>query len=129
MLASEDSSDPVLLAWLLELSDSLITFRARYVSEPEWPAVVELLLFDGRNPRSILFQVAKIVKHVSALPGAESLDGVPEMRALEALCRSRQSSVEALIALCQPAALGLSDALTLRYFSHAYELQYATTGR
>jgi len=129
MLAPEELSDPAPLSWLLELTDSLITFRARYVSAPEWPAVVDLLLFDGRNPRSIQFQLAKIVKHVSALPGAASLDGVPEIRALDAACHARQSPVDALLARCPPAALGLSDGLTLRYFSHAYEIQYATTGR
>ena len=129
VLAPDEWSDPALLAWLLELSDSLITFRARYVSEPEWPAVVELLLFDARNPRSILFQLAKIVKHVPALPGALSLDVVPEIRALEDACRSRQWPVEMLLAACRPAAFRLSDALTLRYFSHAYELQFATSGR
>jgi uncharacterized circularly permuted ATP-grasp superfamily protein/uncharacterized alpha-E superfamily protein len=129
MLAPEESSDPALLVWLLELTDSLITFRARYVSAPEWPAVVDLLLFDARNPRSILFQLAKIVKHVSALPGAASLDAVPEVRALESACRGRAAGVETLLAECQPAALRLSDALTLRYFSHAYGFQYATTGR
>jgi uncharacterized circularly permuted ATP-grasp superfamily protein/uncharacterized alpha-E superfamily protein len=129
MLAPDESSDPSLLAWLLELTDSLITFRARYVSAPEWPAVVDLLLFDPRNPRSILFQIAKIVKHVSALPGVASLDGLPAVQALESACRGRHADVETLLAECQPAALRLSDALTLRYFNHAYEFQYATTGR
>ena len=93
--------------------------------------MVDLLLFDERNPRSILFQVAKIVKHVSALPGAASLDGVPEMRALEAGRAGRPAVVGRR--RCSPGASlrrsRLSDALTLRYFSHAYELQYATTGR
>jgi uncharacterized circularly permuted ATP-grasp superfamily protein/uncharacterized alpha-E superfamily protein len=129
MLAPEELSDPALLAWLLELTDSLITFRARYVSAPEWPAVVDLLVFEARNPRSILFQLAKIVKHVSALPGVASLDALPEVRALESACRGHQAGVEALLAPCQRAALELSDALTLRYFNHAYEFQFATAGR
>jgi uncharacterized alpha-E superfamily protein len=129
MLAPGESSDSALLAWLLELTDSLITFRTRYVSAPEWPAVVDLLLFDARNPRSILFQLAKIMKHVSALPGVASLDALPAVRALESACRDHQAGVETLLAQCQPAALRLSDGLTLRYFNHAYEFQYATTGR
>ena len=111
-----------------ELTDSLITFRAVRQRALN-PAVVDLLLFDPRNPRSILFQIAKIVKHVSALPGVASLDGLPEVRALESACRGRHADVETLLAECQPAALRLSDALTLRYFNHAYEFQYATTGR
>ena len=127
--AQEESVDPALLAWLLELSDSLVTFRARYVSEPEWPAVVELLLFDGRNPRSVLFQIAKIAKHVPALPDAGSLDIVADIRALEAGCRSMQMSFEEVLDRCRSVAFGLSDALTLKYLSHSYDLPFAITGR
>jgi uncharacterized circularly permuted ATP-grasp superfamily protein/uncharacterized alpha-E superfamily protein len=125
----EDSMDPTLLGWLLELSDSLVTFRARYISEPEWPAVVELLLFDARNPRSVLFQLGKLAKHVPALPDASSIDVVAEVRALEAGCRSMQMPFEEAIERCQRVAIDLSDALTLKYFSHAYELLFSTTGR
>ncbi len=127
--AQEESADPALLAWLLELSDSLVTFRARYVSEPEWPAVVELLLFDGRNPRSVLFQITKIAKHVPALPDAGSLDIVADIRALEAGCRSMQMSFEEVLERCRGVAVGLSDALTLKYLSHSYDLPFAITGR
>jgi uncharacterized alpha-E superfamily protein len=127
--APEDSTDPTLLGWLLELSDSLVTFRTRYISEPEWPAVVELLLFDARSPRSVLFQLGKLAKHVPALPDASSIDVVAEVRALEAGCRSMQMPFEEAIERCQRVAIDLSDALTLKYFSHAYELLFSTTGR
>ena len=127
--AKEESVDPALLAWLLELSDSLVTFRARYVSEPEWPTVVELLLFDGRNPRSVMFQIAKIAKHAPALPDAGSLDIVADIRALEAGCRSMQMSFEEVLDRCRSVAFGLSDALTLKYLSHSYDLPFAVTGR
>ena len=45
------------LDWLLELSDSIITYRARYRAQPEWLPVLDLLLRDETNPRSIMFQV------------------------------------------------------------------------
>jgi uncharacterized circularly permuted ATP-grasp superfamily protein/uncharacterized alpha-E superfamily protein len=126
---SDEAGDPALLGWLLELSDSLVTFRARYISEPEWPDVVELLLFDGKNPRSVLFQLGKLAKHVPSLPDATSIDAVAEVGALEAGCRSTQMSFEDMLERCRRVALDLSDALTLKYFSHAYELLFSTTGR
>ena len=43
------------LEWLLELSDSIITYRARYRAQPEWLPVLDLLLLDETNPRSIVF--------------------------------------------------------------------------
>ena len=57
-----------MLEWLLELSDSLITYRVRHMRQPEWQAVVDLMLFDERNPRSATFQLAKLAKHVRLLP-------------------------------------------------------------
>ena len=41
-----------LLEWLLELSDSLLTYRVRHMQQPEWESVVDLMLVDERNPRS-----------------------------------------------------------------------------
>ncbi len=49
------------LDWLLELSDSIITYRARYRAQPEWLPVLDLLLRDETNPRSILFQIHGIL--------------------------------------------------------------------
>ena len=138
LLEPHECASPALLTWLLELSDSLLTFRARYARQPEWPAVVELLVFDARNPRSVLFQLAKVAKHVPALPGATALDAMADFDALERMCRSddrRQGelfghvSVDEVLARSRRASLRLSDALTLRYFSHAYELSHATAGR
>ncbi len=48
------------LDWLLELSDSIITYRVRYRAQPEWLPVLDLLLCDETNPRSILFQIIGI---------------------------------------------------------------------
>ena len=45
------------LSWLLQLSDSIITYRARYTAPPQWLPVLDLLVRDEANPRSIAFQV------------------------------------------------------------------------
>ncbi|WP_159627508.1 circularly permuted type 2 ATP-grasp protein [Massilia puerhi] len=49
------------LDWLLELSDSSITYRTRYRAQPEWLPVLDLLLLDETNPRSIVFQLNGIL--------------------------------------------------------------------
>ncbi len=136
-VAQEESADPALLEWLLDLSDSLVTFRARYVRQPEWSAVVELLLFDAHNPRSLMFQLAKLGKHVRLLPGAADMDVVTEISRLEHVCRSfdpgqadlfdERAPMDDLLGDCQALAGRVSDALTSRYFSHAYELPHLTT--
>jgi len=86
----------------------------------------------------VLFQLAKIAKHVPALPGATALDAMADIDALERMCRADNRlqgdlfghvSVDEMLRSCLRAGLGLSDGLTLRYFSHAYELPHATAGR
>ena len=55
------------LDWLLELSDSIVTYRARYRAQPEWLPVLDLLLLDESNPRSILFQLNGIVQSLKKI--------------------------------------------------------------
>jgi uncharacterized alpha-E superfamily protein len=131
------TEEPAVLDWVLELSDSLITYRTRYRRLPDWPAVMALLLLDVRNPRAILFQVGKLAKHTRLLPG----DALAELvHALETVERthgdsdadgapdlpvSREAAGELLVT-CQQLAQRVSDALTLQYFSHVADAQHAT---
>ena len=55
------------LDWLLELSDSIIPYRARYRAQPEWLPVLDLLLLDATNPRSILFQLNGILNALNKI--------------------------------------------------------------
>ena len=63
---------------LLEVADSLLTYRARYLSQLQVAPVVDLLLTDDSNPRSVVFQATELVRHVSQLP---RLDDVVRNRA------------------------------------------------
>ncbi len=77
IVATGCDDDPAVLEWLLDLSDSLITYRARHMRQPEWLAVVDLLLFDEHQPALGEFQLAKLAKHVQLLP-AGTPDGLVE---------------------------------------------------
>ena len=67
----------------VELGDSAIAHRRRYVMEPSRVSVLELLVFDRRNPRSVLYQLEEIRREAEALPGAEDRGMLsPPLRAL-----------------------------------------------
>jgi uncharacterized alpha-E superfamily protein len=55
------------LDWLLELSDCIITYRARYRAQPEWLPVLDLLLLDESHTRSVLFQLEGILKSMTKI--------------------------------------------------------------
>ena len=72
-----------LLEALLESSDSVMTYRARYRQSVELAPVLDLLLTDESNPRSLAFCLYTLERHVGKLPrNAEASDNVdaPEQR-------------------------------------------------
>ena len=86
------------LAFLLETSDSFMTYRARYRFAPTFPLVLDLLLVDETNPRGIAFQLVELHEHISNLPKA-SQDAVrtPDQRlALELLTQIRLADIDAM---------------------------------
>jgi uncharacterized alpha-E superfamily protein len=60
--------EDLLLESLLEAFDSVIVFRRRSGSVVHAAAAVDLLIYDTRNPRSVLFQLERLVEHVAGLP-------------------------------------------------------------
>jgi uncharacterized alpha-E superfamily protein len=56
------------LELLLELADSVMTYRGRYQAAPQLPAVLDLLLCDETNPRSAVFQILTLSDHMASLP-------------------------------------------------------------
>ena len=120
------------LEWLLDIGDSTITYRTRYLASPRLGETLDLLVFDQSNPRALAFQWQMIQYSLVRL--AASLGGVPEDTLDEAVAlveelqlaavdatsaraeRARQSLAGQLDALAA-AAGRLSDRLSLRYFS------------
>jgi uncharacterized alpha-E superfamily protein len=78
-LRSGDDLDE-LLEPVLEIADSVMTHRRRYFSDLRPHTVLELLLADDGNPRSLAFQFARLVKHSTKLPNASNPAGVLQLR-------------------------------------------------
>jgi uncharacterized circularly permuted ATP-grasp superfamily protein/uncharacterized alpha-E superfamily protein len=118
------------LTWLLRLTDSTITYRARYSTRPQWLPVLDLLVRDEANPRAIAFQVHGLRDYVRKLTdlfgtiGEESFDGAAA--ALAALdpgpdLRHGSERLGQLLDECYGAAFRLGEQLGLRFFSHVGE--------
>ncbi|SHM63081.1 circularly permuted type 2 ATP-grasp protein [Rhizobacter sp. OV335] len=115
------------LDWLLELTDSTVTYRSRYLVAPEWLPVLDLLLRDDTNPRSVAFQVKGLVEYTDRLErthGRFASDVLgPAQAALLALgahdLHPESEALAAVIDQLQRAAYTVSDELTLKFFSHA----------
>jgi uncharacterized alpha-E superfamily protein len=53
---------------LLEVADSSMTYRRRHFARPSLPFVLDLLLADPTNARSLAFQVDVLSSHMAQLP-------------------------------------------------------------
>lgn len=133
-LAGEEGEPAEALGVLLDLSDSQITYRSRYLTGPRRDPVLDLLLLDPDNPRSLAFQLARLVQHIDALPRL-SEDLLPEAPLREA--RALLSPLEnTTVAMFDPAhlqqvgtgLLSLSNTVAERYFLQ-YEKTDATSAR
>jgi uncharacterized circularly permuted ATP-grasp superfamily protein/uncharacterized alpha-E superfamily protein len=67
-LVEEIDEEAFLLDAVLEAADSSLTYRRRYASQLEVPAVVDLLVTDETNPRAMSYQVVAVEEHLSYLP-------------------------------------------------------------
>jgi len=76
MLIGGGSNEPEALETLLEMLDSVMTYRSRYASRFKLGPVLDLLICDTSNPRSVAFQVAECATHIERLrAGANELKG------------------------------------------------------
>ncbi len=62
------SREGPLLESVLEIADSVMTYRRRYMTSLQAAPVLDLLLADESNPRSVAFQLVCLTEHVEALP-------------------------------------------------------------
>jgi uncharacterized alpha-E superfamily protein len=83
---------------LLELADSQITYRLRYVMVAAPAPVIDLVVLDPNNPRSVAYQLSRIEAHLAALPkrSAESRLSPPEQIAAALATRIRTADAAAL---------------------------------
>lgn len=135
-LIDAGAAKPALLEALLESADSLMTYRSRYRASVKLAPVLDLLITDETNPRSLAYQINTLERHVGKLPRTDEGAADPaETRAILSLShRVRMTDIQAIsesyeLGVTEPLAEllkaiaddlpALSNAITLKYLSHA----------
>ncbi len=131
----EVTSGPV-LDLLLEISDSSMTYRSRYLSTPQFAPVWDLLMVDESNPRSLGFQLQSLANHMDMLAvhrrttilGPEQrltvwLTGAVRTAEIERLCiPDEEGEVRPLARFMETLRSKLwelSEEVTKQYFTHS----------
>lgn len=128
--------DQSALEWLLELGNSSITYRTRYLASAQLIPVLDLLLLDEQNPHAVLFQLRQLQFSLSRLGDAFDLVTDHRLGELEQrLSALRLENLEGtlfgpageravlaglaeLLEQISVAAGEVSDRLALRFFVH-----------
>ncbi|MEY2727465.1 MAG: hypothetical protein RLZZ458_3332 [Planctomycetota bacterium] len=130
-----------LLKTLIEILDVRMSYRFRYRDNLQRNAVLDLAITDETNPRSLAFQVDRLVQHVDRLPGvtAQPLRSTDMRLVMEAAHAVRMLTAEdlsspglknvmAALKTVEDAVLKLSETLTSRYLVHSGNVVNAMPG-
>jgi uncharacterized alpha-E superfamily protein len=133
----EAAVQPLLLESVLRITENVITYRRRYRSYLHVQTVLDLLLLDETNPRSLVYQLNRLQEHVKQLPQERIAYrlGREERLILEAstLLRlsetglliepepetGRREKLAGMLAHLSQLLDEMAQAITLNYFSHA----------
>jgi uncharacterized circularly permuted ATP-grasp superfamily protein/uncharacterized alpha-E superfamily protein len=131
-----EADAPATFEGILEVADSTITYRSRYRGLLAFEPVLDLVLTDETNPRSVAYQLAAINEHLTHLPGPAYGAGlsVVARTALRALTSVRladfatlgrvnadgkREKLDELMAALEADLPLFADQLTLSYLAHA----------
>ncbi|MFP5282154.1 MAG: alpha-E domain-containing protein, partial [Actinomycetes bacterium] len=124
----DPTTDRLVTEAVLAATESIVTFRRRYRGRSAADAVIELLVRDPRNPRSVAYQLQRILGSLEAIPGtapnARPLRLVDDLRetlrtvdpvALIEVQDGRRRLLEGFLADLQGRLRTLSEALRDQY--------------
>jgi uncharacterized circularly permuted ATP-grasp superfamily protein/uncharacterized alpha-E superfamily protein len=136
-----DREGPLLEA-VLEIADSVMTYRRRYLATTQVAPVVDLLLTDETNPRSVIYQLEALTSHIASLPNPADGMRTPQQRItlsvltdlkladIDRLCsvdeRGERALLSALLVDLSTRIPALSESLSDRYLNHATVSRHLT---
>jgi uncharacterized circularly permuted ATP-grasp superfamily protein/uncharacterized alpha-E superfamily protein len=115
---------------LLACCESLVAYRRRYRSDIEVEALASLLITDPSNPRSLAFQLDRLMADLRRLPGEppegalQSLGAalerllVADLGELLSPARGRRSGLRAWLTALGDDLEQVAEAVNLTYFAH-----------
>jgi len=109
---------------LLEIADSQISYRQRYVMVAALAPVMDLVLLDPNNPRSVEFQLDRIETHLGALPRRNSTGRLSPVQQIAASIATRLRTADAakiddaLIVDIEQSLMKLSNAISAAYLTN-----------
>ncbi len=126
---------------MVELFDSTITFHARYQQSHDLAVLIDLLVLENDNPRSLAWVAHTLRGRLAKLAGSEpnKLSALslkvpdPSLLSLEQLCEAQSDgspngyffALNELLEQSSNAAYQVSEEISATYFTHATQTNYS----
>jgi uncharacterized alpha-E superfamily protein len=132
----DTATDSLLYESILTSAESIITYRRRYRSHAQLETLLDLLVLDPDNPRSLGHQVDRLTRETALLPGGQPPAGrlsdvgravlhastAVRLADTSALARPdaqrRRPALDAFLVETGELLTAAGDALTAAYFTH-----------
>jgi uncharacterized alpha-E superfamily protein len=132
-----EGDEALLSESLLTIVDSMMSYRRRYRQGIQIPNLLELVVYDEDNPRSLAYQLSLLEEHVADLPQQHESGSRTELErlaletatlvrladvnrlAMPAQALARRETLEHFLGVLSERLPALSNALTVTYFRAA----------
>lgn len=145
-LVTVDENETQSLDDILQVADCAITYRRRYLASLQAAPVLDLLLTDDTNPRSLAFQIEALASQIDRLPREADQVGPGEDQRIALQMQTavrladigrlasevrdgRRVALAAMLHTMEESLPALSDVLARRYLSHAHSTRQLETVR
>jgi uncharacterized circularly permuted ATP-grasp superfamily protein/uncharacterized alpha-E superfamily protein len=137
----EDNIEYILREAVLKSNENLVSYRFKYRAHLQLPLLLDLMLLDSKNPKSLIYQIERLSAYMNQLPKIQQNHFLAEHQrlALEALTTLQLADKEVLSQL-DPVSnsfknledflnkmtslfLSISNIVSKTYFKHAQEQQ------
>jgi uncharacterized circularly permuted ATP-grasp superfamily protein/uncharacterized alpha-E superfamily protein len=104
----DEQVEYILQEAVLKSNEGLVNYRFKYRAHLQLPLVLDLMLLDPNNPRSLVYQVERLKAYLS---------GLPKINTSHALAQHERLALEAftMIKLADKDELSIADKHTQRY--------------
>ena len=118
----------------LELMQSLMTYRSRYLAQVHQTGVIDLVVCDETNPRSLAYQFLRAQQHIDQLPRSQETVGLSaeqrtatnlmsQIRTLDIETESISRGENSMFRRWEKDLHALANSLSHRYLVHATSQQ------
>jgi uncharacterized circularly permuted ATP-grasp superfamily protein/uncharacterized alpha-E superfamily protein len=134
LLSQPDAFETPVLDAILEVANSSMTYRSRYQSHVAPLPLLDLLICDDTNPRSLAYQLVMVSQHVDALSQLTERGMLPEQTLANELVnhiehcdlaqliqtddRGKRAELSRFLTEINEHVLELSNMVTHRYLAH-----------